>query len=92
VTRVRWTINAANDLASIAERIRKDNPSAALKVARTIYNGVADLGVFPNRGRIGLVEKTREVIFPPWPYIVVYEINQGAVNVLLVRHASQDWP
>jgi toxin ParE1/3/4 len=92
VTRVRWTINAANDLASIAERIRKDNPSAALKVARTICKGVADLGVFPNRGRIGLVENTREVIFPPWPYIVVYEINQGTVNVLRVRHASQDWP
>lgn len=48
---VRWTIDAADDLAQIVERIRTNNQDAALHVARTIYNGIASLRDFPNRGR-----------------------------------------
>jgi toxin ParE1/3/4 len=90
--RVRWTTNAANDLTRIVERIREDNPSAAQHVAQTIYKGVAELRTFPNRGRIGLAIDTRELVFAPWPYIAVYEIIEGQVHVLRIRHASQDWP
>jgi len=90
--RVRWTTNAANDLVHIAERIRKDNPSAAQRVARTIYKGVAELATFPSRGRAGLAQNTRELVFAPWPFIVVYEIVGDRVNILRVRHASQNWP
>ena len=63
--RVRWTTNAADDLTRIVERIRKDNPDAAQRVARTIYATVADLRHFPHRGRTGLAENTRELVFPP---------------------------
>jgi addiction module RelE/StbE family toxin len=92
VTRVRWTSHAAADLARIVERIRDDNPSAALRVARTIYKGVAELRAFPYRGRIGIAPDTRELVFAPWPYTVVYEIIEDDVQVLRIRHASQDWP
>jgi plasmid stabilization system protein ParE len=51
--RVRWTTNAAADLSQIVERIRAESPDAALHVARTIYNAIADLEKFPKRGRIG---------------------------------------
>lgn len=90
--RVRWTANAANDLTRIVERIREDNPSAAQRVAQTIYNGVAALRTFPKRGRIGLANDTRELVFAPWPYIAVYEIIEDQVQVLRIRHTSQDWP
>jgi len=90
--RVRWTTKAADDLAHIVEYIRKDNPAAALRVARAIYQGVAGLPKYPNIGRIGLAENTRELIFPPWPYIAVYEIIGDQVQVLRIRHAAQDWP
>ncbi len=33
MTRVRWTTDAADDLARIVERIREDNPEAARRVA-----------------------------------------------------------
>jgi toxin ParE1/3/4 len=92
VTRVRWTTRAAADLAHIVERIREDNPEAAQRVARTIYRAVAELRQFPHRGRKGLAPDTRELLFPPWPYIAVYEILVDVVNVLRIRHASQDWP
>lgn len=92
MTRVRWTTNAADDLSHIVERIRAENPEAARRVARTIYTASAELGQFPHRGRIGLAENTRELTFPPWPYIVVYEVIQDQVQVLRIRHAAQDWP
>jgi toxin ParE1/3/4 len=72
--RVRWTGKAADDLRRIVEYIRKDNPAAARRVAQTIYKAIAELRTFPKRGRAGLVENTRELVFAPWPYIAVYEI------------------
>jgi toxin ParE1/3/4 len=92
VTRVRWTNTAATDFTRVVERIREDNPPAAHRVAQTIYKGVAALRTFPQRGRIGLAPETRELVFAPWPYIVVYEIIENEVQVLRIRHASQDWP
>lgn len=79
-------------LTRIVNRIREDNPSAALRVARTVYRGIADLRKFPYRGRIGLAPGTRELVFAPWPCIAVYEIIEDKVHVLRIRHASQDWP
>ncbi len=61
--RVRWTTDAAADLTHIVERILTESPEAALHVARSIYNAVAELTKFPRRGRVGLVENTRELIF-----------------------------
>ena len=89
---VRWTTIAADDFTQVVEQIREDNPAAGHCVAQTIYQGIALLETLPNRGRIGRAEHTRELVFPPWPYIVVYEIVEGQVQVLRVRHASQDWP
>lgn len=89
---VRWTTDAAQDLSRIVEHIRKDNPSAAQRTARTIYEGVSALRTMPQRGRIGLAQDTRELVFAPLPYIAVYEIVEGQVQVLRIRHSSQDWP
>jgi hypothetical protein len=49
-------------------------------VAQTIYQGIAALRKFPNMGRIGLAENTRELVFSPWPYIAVYEVVDGQVT------------
>src|ERR1039458_7348363 len=62
--RVRWTTNAADDLARIVERIREDNPAAVQRVAKKIYTAVAELRKFPHRGRVGLADYTRELVFP----------------------------
>ena len=90
--RVRWTTRAADDLAHIVEYIRKDNPAAARRMAQTICQGIAELKRFPNIGRAGLVQDTRELVFSPWPYVAVYEIVDNQVQVLRIRHAAQDWP
>ena len=89
---MRWTTHAADDLARIVSYIRKDNPEASRRVAKTIFDGVASLRTFPQRGRISLATDTRELVFAPWPYLAVYEISQGQVHILRIGHASQDWP
>jgi len=90
--RVRWTANAADDFAAIVGRVREDNPSAAQRVARANYAGVAGLRKFPYRGRIGLAPTTRELVFAPWPSIAVYDVIEETMQVLRIRHASEDWP
>src|SRR2546423_1708395 len=62
---VRWSPEAAADFAAIIAYIRKQNPSAAERVARKIYAGVAALPSFPNQGRPGKTKGTRELVFSP---------------------------
>ena len=90
--RLRWTTPAADDLLKIVRRIQQDNLDTAAKVAGTLYDGCGSLKSFPNRGRTGRIESTRELIFADLPYIVVYRVNDQVVDILRIYHAAQDWP
>jgi toxin ParE1/3/4 len=89
---VRWSPEAAAVFAAIVEFIRKQNPSAAERVARTIYGGVASLASFPKQGRSGRAKGTRELVFSPFPFIAVYRVKKEAVEIARVLHGSQRWP
>jgi plasmid stabilization system protein ParE len=90
---IRWSLPAAEDLERICQRIEHDNPEAAMRVAKTIYEGCAQLGDFPNLGRASRrMSGRRELTFPPLPYIAVYQIKKGAVEISRIFHAAQDWP
>ena len=71
---VHWSFEAFRDLERIFERIHKENPEAAREVISTLYEGCSALRDFPNRGRLGRMKGRRELVFPPLPYIVVYQI------------------
>jgi toxin ParE1/3/4 len=89
---VRWSPEAAADFAAIVEYIRKQNPSAAERVANKIYDGVVSLASFPRKGRPGRTKGTRELVFSPLPYIAVYRVKDGVVEIARVLHGSQRWP
>ncbi len=90
---VRWSLPAAEDLERICEWIERDNPEAARRVARTIYDQCASLKDFPNIGRPSRrMEGRRELTFAPLPYIVVYQVKPDAVEISRVFHGAQDWP
>ena len=90
---VRWSLSAAEDLERICVRIERDNPEAARRVARTIYDGCARLKDFPHLGRVSShIAGRRELVFSPLPYIAVYQVTENAVEISRIFHGAQDWP
>jgi toxin ParE1/3/4 len=90
--RLRWTAPAAHDLYTITRHIKHVNPLAAREVARAIYDGCSSLERFPNRGRKGRIEGTRELVFPGLPYVAVYRIREQTIELVRIYHGAQDWP
>ena len=90
--RLRWTTPAAEDLYQITQYIRKDNPDAARRVAKLLYEGCALLRSFPRSGRPGRIANTRELIIEGLPYIIVYTIKGEVAEILRIYHGAQDRP
>ena len=72
--------------------IRTRNASAAERVAHTIHDGIVLLESFPGRGRPGRIEGTRELVFSPLPFVAVYRVIQGTVEIVRLLHGAQRWP
>jgi len=89
---IRWSPAAAENLSRIFDYIRPDNPSAAERVVRTIYDSAGSLESFPYRGRTGRVEGTRELVLPSLPFVIVYRVLDDAVEIAAVIHGAQRWP
>jgi len=89
---IRWSPAAVEDLLRIIEYIRQENAAAAEGVAKTIYESASTLKSFPNKGRAGRVEGTREPPLPPLPFVVVYRIRRDIVEIANVIHGAQKWP
>lgn len=89
--RIRWTTDAADDLERICDFIAESSPDATRRVAKTIVDGVLSLTAFPNRGRLGRVEGTREFVFAALLFVAVYEVHDE-VRVLRVLHGAHRGP
>jgi toxin ParE1/3/4 len=87
--KVIWTHHAISDLDQIADFIEQDHPEAADRVFTRIFTAVMSLASMPQRGRPGVASGTRELVFPPWPYIAVYRVTGNEVYVVRIRHAAQ---
>ncbi|MBI3208758.1 MAG: type II toxin-antitoxin system RelE/ParE family toxin [Candidatus Solibacter usitatus] len=90
--RIRWAYAAASDLAAIRDYLREQRPSLMQSTIRKLYDTTRSLKKFPNRGRIGRLAGTRELVLSPMPYIVVYSVEHEVVHILRLIHASEDWP
>lgn len=89
---LRWTEDAADDLQHIADYLFTHAPSRAPELVRAVYDAPSDLLIFPNRGRQGKKEGTRELVLSPLPYIVVYKILGDVIFVVRILHGAQKWP
>jgi toxin ParE1/3/4 len=56
------------------------------------YEGASSLRNFPNKGRAGRVEGTRELSLPSLPFILVYRILKETVEIANVIHGAQKYP
>jgi addiction module RelE/StbE family toxin len=88
---VRWTVPAADDLASIKIYLQQHFPQFAESTVRTIYKRIHSLKAAPYRGRPGHRSGTRELPLTPLPYVVVYSVRSEAVEILHIHHGAQDW-
>ena len=89
--KLRWTSLALGDLREIHGYIAERNPVAALKVARLLCAHAESLASYPEKGRLGRVEGTREQAIPGMPYVIAYRMTEATVDILAIRHGARDW-
>jgi toxin ParE1/3/4 len=77
---LRWTAEAANDLERIADYLFEHAPDRAAELVLSVYDAPAALLTFPNRGRLGKKEGTREFVLSPLPYLIVYGASSKAFH------------
>jgi toxin ParE1/3/4 len=90
---VRKSVDAAGDLENIKAYIGREDGVAAARVVEQIRGIIRLLAEWPHLGRAGIVAGTYERSVPRTPYVVVYRIDLGTLDeliVLRVPHAAQD--
>jgi toxin ParE1/3/4 len=90
--RLEWSRLAQADRDAIFDYIEVDSPQAAITVDERIRVQVDGLARFPESGRRGRVEGTRELVIPRTPYIAAYRMAGDTVRILRVLHGAQRWP
>lgn len=89
--KVVWTPEALQDRLDIWEYIATDNPRAAVRMDELFSVAAATLVDFPDKGRLGTVMGTRELI-PHENYRLVYQTEKDAVWILALVHVARMWP
>jgi addiction module RelE/StbE family toxin len=90
--RIRWTPSAVADLQSIGDYLKLHHPRYRDATLRKLYAAAQALRHWPNRGRIGAEDGTREILFPPLPYVLVYRVRHDTLEVLRIYHGAQNRP
>ncbi len=90
--RLEWSCWARIDRDEIFSYIEADNPRVAVAVDEHVKAQVEGLLQFPESGRPGRVDGTRELIIRHTPFVVAYRISGDAVRILRVLHAARLWP
>ena len=90
--RIRWTPAAAADLQGIGDYLSEHHPHFRQQTLRQLYEGVRSLKDSPYRGKPGREAGSRELLFTPMPYVVVYRAREQVIAVLRVFHTAQNRP
>jgi plasmid stabilization system protein ParE len=90
--KLRFTRRAAQDLADIADYIRKQNPQAALRVRAAILESLQNLVLFPQVGRQQKVEGVRKLVTRRYPYLVYYTADASAEEIIIItiQHPARE--
>ncbi|HEX6959988.1 MAG TPA: type II toxin-antitoxin system RelE/ParE family toxin [Ferrovibrio sp.] len=85
-------VASGEDRDRIFDYIEQDNPHAAVALEERIGEQIELLAAFPESGRPGRIEGTRELVINHTPYIAAYCISSDAVRILRPLHGAQLWP
>jgi toxin ParE1/3/4 len=87
---IRWTPAAAADLQHISDYLKDHHPHYRQPTMRKLYETIGSLKAFPHRGRPGRESGTREILFPPLPYVAVYRVKEQTIEVVRIYHGAED--
>ena len=87
-----WSEDSYDDRIAIFDFIAADSTDAAMRVEAKIQEQAERLRSFPEIGRAGRVEGTRELPVKGLPYVIVYTVQPQRVWVHRVLHGAQRWP
>ena len=91
--RVSWTPRALAELEAIQDHIGQDNPTAAHRLVRKVYETTNTLlGRNPLIGRKVQLPGTRELVIAGTAYIVAYRVTPDRVEIAFVMHGARQWP
>ena len=87
-----WLDRARREVIHIREYIAMDNPRVAQQVARRILEIAEKLRATPNIGRPGRLYGTRELVITRTPFIILYRVRDGVIEILRIVHGARRWP
>lgn len=87
-----WSTYALEDRRAIFAYLESHDPAAAAETDEMIHTAVHNLRSYPNMGRQGRVENTRELVVVGTPFIVAYIVMPDRVKLLRVLHGAREWP
>jgi len=82
--RLRWSRQSTHHLVAIRRHIAQYDPEAAERVRLQITAAVRLLQAFPCLGHPGRKHGTREFVVPRVPYVMVYRIDIGDEDELVI--------
>lgn len=90
---IRWTEPAARDPVTICDYVKENGSAAAARsVAMSVYDRIGPLAEFPEMGKRGRRDGTRELVFTGLPYLAMYRVGGDAAEILRILHGAQKWP
>lgn len=88
--RLRYTLPALADLASILDFIADRSPQEAARI-HTRIRAVTDLLLrYPLAGAVTDDPTIRRMTTTPYPYLVFYEATDAEIIIHAVRHGARD--
>lgn len=89
---VRWLQEASQQRYDQLDYIAQENPIAAIRLDEEIETQTEALAQHPYIGREGRVTGTLELVIARTPFLTVYRIAPGQIQILNLLHHAQQWP
>jgi toxin ParE1/3/4 len=89
---LHWARSALRDMRTASQFIARTDRPATDRVLDTIEKACHLLRDYPDLGRMGRIEGTREMVIPGLPYLVIYTCNDTTIHITRILHGAQDWP
>lgn len=89
---VQWLFEASQQRYDQLDYIAQENPIAAIRLDEEIGVQTESLVQNPEIGRDGRVAGTQELVIARTPFLAVYRILSGRIEITNLLHQSQQWP